>query len=218
MKYYRKRQPKCVVTTCIIALLGLSNHRDRNVQCLLLTARPGWQPLSKNMPANSLVPKHLQKNKNSIIRNLCTTSALLYLSPMTQSIHVKSSSFSNSTNFSGNQPSEFYLREKEMSDSGNSGRCVHWRGLCSLQTVELHPSANCLLFVLYITGTHKQVKHKTTPRESKGQLSLLSTCPENYVMSRLAVSSYMFKFSSLMWSTSETQQVLALTCRELEWT
>lgn len=123
---------------------------------------------AKNMPSNSLVPKHLQKIKNSIIRNLCTTSALLYLSPMTHSIHVKSSSFSKSTNFSGNQPSEFCLREKEMSDSGNSGRCVHWRGLCSLQTVELHPSANCLFFMLYITGAHKQAqpKHLENPKDS----------------------------------------------------
>lgn len=95
---------------------------------------------------------------------------------------------------------------------------VHWRDLCSLQRVELHPNANCLFFMLYITGAHKWVKHKTSPRESEGQLSLLSRCPENYVMSRLPVSSYMLKFSSLMWSTSETQQVLALTCRELEWT
>lgn len=105
-----------------------------------------------------------------------------------------------------------------MPDSGSSRRGVHWRGLCSLQRVELHPNTNCLFFMLYITGAHKWVKHKTSPRESEGQLSLLSRCPENYIMSRLPVSSYMLKFSSLMWSTSETQQVLALTCRELEWT
>lgn len=91
-------------------------------------------------------------------------------------------------------------------------------GLCSWQSVELHPNANCLFLMLYITGAHKWVKHKTSPRDPKGQLSLLSTCPENSTMSRLPVSSYMFQFSSLMWSTSETQQVLALTCRELEWT
>lgn len=99
----------------------------------------------------------------------------------------------------------------------SSTRDVHWRA-CAHDMVELHPNANCLFLMLYITGAHKWVKHKTSPREPEGQLSLLSTCPENYIMSRLPVSSYMFKFSSLMWSTSETQQVLALTCRELEWT
>lgn len=176
-----------------------------------------WLPLNKNRPANSLVPIHLQNNKNSLIRNLCTTSALLYFSPTTQSIHVKSSSLSKSTNFYGNQPSEFCLREKEMLDSESCLRDVHWRGLCSWQRVELHPNANCLFLMLYITGAHKWVKHKTS-RDPEGQLSLLSTCPENSIMSRLPVSSYMFQFSSLMWSTSETQQVLALTCRELEWT
>lgn len=167
------------------------------------------------MPANSLVPVHLQKNKNSLIRNLCTTSALLYFSPMTQSIHVKSSSRSKSTNFYRNQPSEFCLREKEMLDSESSTRDVHWR---LVLMAEGGAAPHCQLPVplaLHHWGT--QVG-QTSPRDPEGQLSLLSTCPENSIMSRLPVSSYMLQFSSLMWSTSETQQVLALTCRELEWT
>lgn len=44
-----------------------------------------------------------KKKKKSLITNLCTTSAVLYFSPMTQSIHVKSSSFSKSISFYGNQ-------------------------------------------------------------------------------------------------------------------
>lgn len=36
-----QKETACAATTCIIALLGLSNHMDRNVQCLLLTAMLG---------------------------------------------------------------------------------------------------------------------------------------------------------------------------------
>lgn len=119
---------------------------DRNVQCLRLTARPGKVLATFKQKYACIFPcaYRLTKNKHSLIRNLCTTPALLYFSPMTQSINVKSSSLSKNTNFYGNQPSEFCLREKEMLNSESSIRDVHWRGLCSLQRVELHPNANCL--------------------------------------------------------------------------
>lgn len=128
-KVLQKETAKCVVTTSIIALLGLSNHMDRNVQCLLLTARLGkvLATFKQKYACKFPCAYTLAKKKNSLIRNLCTTSALLYFSPMTQSIYVKSSSLSKSTNFYRNQPSEFSLREKEMLDSESSTRDVHWR-------------------------------------------------------------------------------------------
>lgn len=80
---------------------------------------------------------------------------------------------------------------------------------------------NSFFFLFYIIGAYKCVNAKKKISQGTWRTAnhlLWSTCPENYVMSRLPVSSYMLKFSSLMWSTSETQQVLAPTCRELEWT
>lgn len=93
---------------------------------------------------------------------------------MTQSINVKSSSLSKSTNFYRNHPSEFCLGEKEMLDSESSIRYVHWRGLCSWQRVEQHPNANCLLLMLYITGAHKTLNISQRPQRTAQSLINMS--------------------------------------------
>lgn len=62
-KPYIKRDLKCVVSTRIMALLGLQTTRTE-MSCYHSKQRRQakcWQPLSQYMPKSSLVPKYLQK-------------------------------------------------------------------------------------------------------------------------------------------------------------